>query len=491
MTSVCPIMPIAPAAVQAAKAREWPTAPISRGAHQQPTKKPTKCAEPSSPTCAVVKPRSSPESASSGPSPPEESCRSATAAKSAAKDRIRRIARSIALRGRPSIPIPTRRVAQEPAAPLRLAWGSPRLAPANSVATLRRLLEEGYRMKTIPLGRDGPEVSEICLGTMTWGTQNTAPEAHAQIERAAEAGCTFMDTAEMYPVNPVRAETAGRTEAIVGDWFARTGRRDEWVLATKIAGPSQTLRDGRGITPETLPEAVHGSLRRLRTDRIDLYQLHWPQRGSYHFRQCWDYDPTGQDTASVRQHMADVSGALARLVEAGDILQFGLSNESAWGTVAWNAAAERTGGPRVASVQNEYSLLCRLYDTDMAETAHHEGAVLLAFSPLAAGLLTGKYRGGAVPEGSRMSLNPELGGRRTDRAFEAVAAYLGIAERHGLDPVGMAIAFCRSRPFPTIPIIGATDLEQLDRALGAAELTLSEDVLQDIAAAHNAHPMPY
>ncbi len=346
-------------------------------------------------------------------------------------------------------------------------------------------------MKTIPLGRDGPEVSEICLGTMTWGSQNTAEEAHAQIERAREAGCTFLDTAEMYPVNPVRAETAGRTEAIVGDWFAATGRRDEWVVATKIVGPSQVLRDGRGITPETLPEAVHGSLRRLRTDRIDLYQLHWPNRGSYHFRQSWTYDPTGQDTAAVRQHMADVTGALARLVAAGDIVRFGLSNETAWGTAAWNAAAERAGGPRVASVQNEYSLLCRPFDTDMAETAHHEGAVLLAFSPLAAGLLTGKYQGGAVPEGSRMSLNPELGGRRTDRAHRAVDAYLAIARRHGLDPAHLAIAFCRSRPAPTIPIVGATSVEQLDCALGAADVTLSQDVLDDIAQAHRAHPMPY
>ena len=346
-------------------------------------------------------------------------------------------------------------------------------------------------MKTLPLGRDGPEVSEICLGTMTWGSQNTAPEAHAQIERAADAGCSFMDTAEMYPTTPVRPETMGRTEEIIGEWFARTGRRDEWVVATKMLGPSAMARDGRGVTPEDLPGAVHDSLRRLRTDRIDLYQFHWPNRGSYHFRQSWAYDPTGQDTAEVRQHMADVAGALARLVEAGDILHFGLSNDTAWGTVAWNAALREAGGPRVASVQNEYSLLCRLYDTDMAEASQHEGFVLLAFSPLAAGLLSGKYRGGAVPEGSRMSINGDLGGRRTPRAHQAVEAYCAIAERHGLDPVQMALAFCRSRPFATIPIIGATDPAQLDRALGAADVTLSDEALGDIAAAHKDHPMPY
>ena len=347
-------------------------------------------------------------------------------------------------------------------------------------------------MKTLPLGRTGLEVSEICLGTMTWGSQNTAEEGHAQIERAREAGCTFMDTAEMYPVNPVTAETAGRTEEIVGEWFARTGRRDEWVVATKMVGPSQMLRDGRGITPEALPEAVHGSLRRLQTDRVDLYQFHWPNRGSYHFRQAWGYDPTGQDTGEARQHMADVMGALARLVEAGDILHFGLSNDTAWGTVGWGAAAERAGGPRVASVQNEYSLLCRLFDTDMAEAAHHEGVALLAYSPLAAGLLTGKYQGGAVPEGSRMATGGTgLGGRATPRAFEAVDAYLEVARRHGLDPVAMAIAFCRSRPVPTIPIVGATSVEQLDRALAAADLTLSPEVLEDIDRVHRAHPMPY
>lgn len=346
-------------------------------------------------------------------------------------------------------------------------------------------------MKTIPLGRTGLEVSEICLGTMTWGSQNDEAEAHAQIERAAEAGCAFMDTAEMYPTTPSSPETVGLTEAIVGAWLARSGRRDEWVVATKMLGPSPLARDGRGITPEDLPEAVHASLRRLRTDRIDLYQLHWPQRGSYHFRQSWSYDPTGQDRAAVRQHMADVMGALARLVEAGDILHFGLSNDTAWGTARWIDEAERGGGPRVASVQNEYSLLCRLFDTDMAEMAHHEEVTLLAYSPLAAGLLSGKYQDGAVPEGSRMAINGALGGRKTPRAFEAVGAYLGVAERHGLDPVRMALAFCRSRPFPVIPIIGATSLDQLDRALGAAEVTLSPEALEDIAAVHKAHPMPY
>lgn len=345
-------------------------------------------------------------------------------------------------------------------------------------------------MRTIPLGRSGLDVSEYCLGTMTWGSQNTEAEGHAQIERALDAGCTFMDTAEMYPTVPATTETAGRTEEIIGSWFAAMGRRDDWVVATKMLGPSQLLRDGRGIEPETLPDAVQASLRRLRTDRIDLYQFHWPNRGSYHFRQSWGYDPSGQDPAAVAQHMADVMGVLTRLVEAGHILHFGLSNDTAWGTTRWiDAAGEH--GPRVASVQNEYSLMCRLYDTDMAEMAHHEDVTLLAYSPLAAGLLSGKYRGGVVPEGSRLSRNPGMGGRATERAAMAVDAYAAVADRHGLDLVQMALAFCRSRPAPTIPIVGATSVEQLDRALGAASLTLGDEVLEDIAATHKAHPMPY
>jgi aryl-alcohol dehydrogenase-like predicted oxidoreductase len=345
-------------------------------------------------------------------------------------------------------------------------------------------------MRKVRLGRDGPEVSEICLGTMTWGSQNTAEEGHAQIERAAEAGCTFMDAAEMYPVNPVRAETVGRTEEIVGEWFAASGRRDDWVVATKMSGANGGfVRDGRGIEPEDLPAAVHGSLRRLRTDRIDLYQFHWPNRGSYHFRRAWSYDPTGQDRAGVRQHMEDVVGVLRGLVEAGDILHFGLSNDTAWGTVRWIDAAERGGGPRPVSVQNEYSLLCRLWDTDMAEMSHQEEVALLAFSPLGAGLLSGKYQGGAVPEGSRMAINGDLGGRRTERVFPAVDAYLEVAGRHGLDPVHLAVGFCLSRPFPVVPIVGATDLEQLDRALSARPLP--QEVLDDVAGAHRAHPMPF
>ncbi|MGC3939444.1 aldo/keto reductase [Roseobacter sp. EG26] len=347
-------------------------------------------------------------------------------------------------------------------------------------------------MKMNRLGRTNIEVSELCLGSMTWGTQNTAEEGHAQIDRALDAGINFIDTAEMYPVNPVSAETVGRTERIIGLWFERDMRRDEVVLATKHSGEGLAIvRDGAPISLQTIPEAVEGSLRRLKTDYIDLYQFHWPNRGSYMFRKNWTYDPSGQLMLDTKQHMDDALGALQDEVSRGTIRSFGLSNESAWGTTKWLEASERTGGPRVASVQNEYSLLCRLYDTDMAEMSVQEEVSLLAFSPLAAGLLTGKYQEGAVPPKSRMTLNDDLGGRKTDRAFDAVSAYLEIAARHDLDPIQMALAWCKSRPFMGSVIFGATTMDQLEVSLGAADLSLGDEVTAEVDAAHRAHPMPY
>ncbi|WP_415402347.1 aldo/keto reductase [Tateyamaria sp. SN3-11] len=347
-------------------------------------------------------------------------------------------------------------------------------------------------MERRKLGRTDIDVSPLCLGSMTWGTQNSAEEGHAQIGRALDAGINFVDTAEMYPVNPVSAETIGRTERIIGLWHERGGTRADMVLATKHSGEGMGyVRDGAPITSETIPQAIEGSLRRLQTDYIDLYQFHWPNRGSYMFRKNWTYDPTGSDPADIRQNMDDCLGALQAEVDRGTIRAFGLSNESAWGTCQWLAAAERTGGPRVASMQNEYSLLCRMYDTDMSETSIHEDVGLLAFSPLAAGLLTGKYQGGAVPEGSRMSLNSDLGGRKTDRAFDAVDAYMAVAGRHGLEPTQMALAWCMTRPFMTSVIFGSTTMDQLEIALGAADLTLSQEVLDDLDAVHRDHPMPY
>jgi aryl-alcohol dehydrogenase-like predicted oxidoreductase len=232
-------------------------------------------------------------------------------------------------------------------------------------------------------------------------------------------------------------------------------------------------------------------LKRLQTDVIDLYQLHWPNRGSYMFRQNWAFDPSAQNRADTVAHMEDVLGEMQKLVEAGKVRSFGLSNESAWGTTMWLQVAERVGGPRVASVQNEYSLMCRLYDTDMAEMSHNEDVALLAFSPLACGYLSGKYTGGAVPEGSRMSINDQMGGRASERVIPVAQAYVDVAAKHGLEPVQMALAWCCQRPFPVMPIFGATPQAQLDVILAGRDLVLSDEVMAELDAVHKAMPMPY
>lgn len=351
-------------------------------------------------------------------------------------------------------------------------------------------------MKRVTLGSSAVEVSEICLGTMTYGNQTDEADAHAQIDRAVDVGMSFLDTAEMYPVNPVRRETIGLTEEIVGRWLAAGGQRDRIEIATKITGPSQMVRDGRPYDGAAVTAAIEASLRRLQTDRIDLYQLHWPVRGTYAFRQNWTYAPK-PGKQRVLDHMADVLGAVADAVKAGKLRAFGLSNETAWGLSRWCDAADRTGGPRVAAIQNEYSLLYRLYDTDLAEAALQEDVTLLGFSPLAAGLLSGKYSGGAIPPGSRAAVDKEtggmgdLGGRRTDRAITATEAYHALAAEHGWDPIHLAVAWQLTRPFKTIPIIGATDLGQLDHMIAGFGKTVPQDLCKAIDRLHRSHPMPY
>ena len=345
-------------------------------------------------------------------------------------------------------------------------------------------------MQTRPLGRTGIEVSLYCLGSMTWGTQNTEAEGHAQIDAALDAGVNFIDTAEMYPTNPLSAETQGRTEEVIGTWLAQSGRRDDVVLATKVIGDGYAaIRDGGPITPGSIAIAVEDSLRRLKTDYIDLYQLHWPNRGSYHFRQWHGYDPSGQDRAAPNDIAACLE-ALDALVKAGKVRAIGLSNESAWGTMQFLKIAEANGWPRVASIQNEYSLLCRHYDLDLAELTHHEDVGLLAFSPLATGILSGKYLDGAMPEGSRGSITTGLGGRLTPRVDGVTRAYVELAREHGLDPAQMALAFCAQRPFMTSVIFGARTMDQLSIVLGATELTLSDEVLDGIATIYRADPIP-
>lgn len=346
-------------------------------------------------------------------------------------------------------------------------------------------------MKQRLLGRTDISVSEICLGTMTWGTQNTEAEAHQQMDYALEHGVNFFDTAELYPTTPVSAETQGRTEDYIGTWFEKTGKRKDIILATKVAGSGRDyIRGGRDIDAAAIREAVDTSLKRLKTDYIDLYQVHWPNRGTYHFRGVWGFDASTQATERTIAEITEKLETLGELVKAGKIRAIGLSNESAWGTQKYIDIAEAAGLPRVATIQNEYNLLYRSFDLDLAEVAHHENVGLLAYSPLAAGLLTGKYQNGARPEGSRGTINRDLGGRLQPLQETPVKAYLDLAARHGLDPAQLAIAFTLTRPFLASSIIGATTMEQLKTDIAAADVTLSEEVLKGIADLHRQYPMP-
>ncbi|MBL4873722.1 MAG: aldo/keto reductase [Rhodobacteraceae bacterium] len=343
------------------------------------------------------------------------------------------------------------------------------------------------------LGRTDISVSSLCLGSMTWGTQNSEAEGHGQIDIALEHGVNFIDTAEMYPTTPLGQETQGSTEEIIGSWIAKTGRRDDVIIATKVVGGGSNAvrgRDAADISPDTIREAVEGSLKRLQTDYIDLYQFHWPNRGSYHFRKYWTFDPSGQNRHETRDHMTECLRTLGELVSEGKIRHFGTSNESCWGVSQFLEIAEAEGLPRMISIQNEYSLLCRIYDLDLAELSINEDVGLLAFSPLAAGILTGKYQGDVTPVGSRRTFSSNLGGRLTEYAYPAVDAYLAVAKKHGLDPSQMALAFCTARPFMASVIFGATTNEQLENSLKAGDVTLSDEVMTDIQAVHREHPMP-
>lgn len=345
-------------------------------------------------------------------------------------------------------------------------------------------------MKYHQLGRTGLSVSEICLGTMTWGTQNTEAEAFEQMDYALANGVNFFDTAELYPTTPLSLDTYGDTETIIGNWFAARNNRSDVILASKVAGPGRAyIRDGRPIDPEGIREALDASLKRLRTDYIDLYQVHWPNRGTYHFRNSWNFDAFKQNKEKAKLDIEIVLTTLGEAAKAGKIRHIGLSNESAWGTLQYLRLSEEKGLPRVASIQNEYNLLYRTFDLDLAEVAHHEDVGLLPYSPLAAGILSGKYLNGAKPTGSRATINGDLGGRLQPLQEPAVTAYKELAQEHGLDLAQMALAFCLTRPFNTSTIIGATTMEQLKTDISAADITLSREVLAGIAKIHREHPL--
>ncbi len=346
-------------------------------------------------------------------------------------------------------------------------------------------------MQYTHLGDSDVSVSKICLGSMTWGEQNTETEGHRQLDMAFEAGVNFIDTAEMYPV-PSRAETYGGTESIVGNWLAARGHRDRIVIATKVVGPAGDwmphIRNAQTrLDHANIQSAVEGSLRRLRTEYIDLYQLHWPERKTNYFGTL-GYD--GDDEQDPGTPLDETLRALDQCVRAGKIRLIGVSNETPWGVMRYLRLAEALRLPRMVSIQNPYSLLNRTFEVGLAEISRRENVGLLAYSPLGFGMLTGKYRRGVWPPKARLTLFKQFKRYLSERSLTATERYAEIAQRHGLNIAQMALAYVHSRKFLTSTIIGATGLEQLAEDLDSVNLRLSDDVLRAIELVHKDNPNP-
>ncbi|MFD2113835.1 NADP(H)-dependent aldo-keto reductase [Thiorhodococcus fuscus] len=344
-------------------------------------------------------------------------------------------------------------------------------------------------MQLRPLGRTDIQVSALCLGTMTFGQQNTEAEAHAQLDRAVAAGINFIDTAEMYPVPPM-GETQGRTEQYIGTWLKSRGCRDRLVLATKVTGPGDWLPHIRGgshrLDRPNIEAALDASLKRLQTDWIDLYQLHWPDRKTNFFGKL-GYTESAEDESIPLLETLEV---LSDQVKAGKIRHIGVSNETPWGLMRFLALAEQQGLPRMVSIQNPYNLLNRSFEIGLAEVAIREQCGLLAYSPLAFGVLSGKYLNGQRPADGRITLFSRFSRYSNPQTERAAGEYVALARRHGLDPAQMALAWVTSRPFTTASIIGATTLEQLESNLASIDLTLDADLIAEIEAIHVEQPNP-
>ena len=347
-------------------------------------------------------------------------------------------------------------------------------------------------MQLKPLANTGILVPEICLGTMTFGEQNTQAEAFQQLEYALDQGLFFWDTAEMYPVPP-KPETQGATETILGNWIAERGKRDQLFIASKIAGPSQGgshIRDGQTrFTASEISSAIDGSLKRLQSDYIDLYQLHWPQRPTNFFGKL-GYGNTEAHQNTEITALEETLSALSDEIKKGRIRYIGLSNETPWGTLKFLHLAEKLGLEKFVSVQNPYNLLNRTYEIGMSEIAHYENVGLLAYSPLAFGYLTGKFRHGARPANARVTLFSRFSRYSNPESEWATEQYAQLAERHGLTLTQLSLAFIKQQFFVTSTIIGATNLDQLKENIQAFEIDLSAEVLQGIEDIHYQQPNP-
>jgi len=333
------------------------------------------------------------------------------------------------------------------------------------------------------------EVSQLGLGTMTFGEQNSEADAHAQLDLALRSGINFIDTAEMYPVPP-RPETQGLTEQYIGSWLKQRGSRDKIILASKVAGPSRgndaSIRPDMALDRKNIRAALDASLKRLNTDYLDLYQLHWPQRQTNFFGKLgYQYSET---TAQVT--LLETLEALAEQVRAAKIRYIGVSNETAWGVMRYLQLAEKHELPRIVSIQNPYSLLNRSFEVGLAEISQHEGVELLAYSSLAFGTLSGKYLNGAQPAGARNTLFSRFTRYSGEQSQQAVAEYVALAQQHQIDPSQMALAYVRQQPFVASTLLGATTLEQLQINIDSFNLTLNAEILEGIEAIHRRYTYP-
>jgi aryl-alcohol dehydrogenase-like predicted oxidoreductase len=343
-------------------------------------------------------------------------------------------------------------------------------------------------MKYTNLPNTHVKVSEICLGTMTFGNQNTETEGHEQLDFAIDQGVNFIDTAELYPV-PATAETSGRTSKIIGNWLQKRGNRDQFIIASKIAGTGDYTAHIRtnGFSKEGLHDAITKELKRLQTDYIDLYQLHWPERQTNTFG-VRDYKHNPND--AWKDNFNEVLNSLQGFIKEGKIRQIGISNEKAWGAMRYLEESTKHGLPRMITIQNAYSLLNRVFEGDMGEVSMRENIGLLPYSPLAFGVLSGKYIKGTASENSRLKLFPRFARYSSEQSTKAAKRYLQLANDYGLNMAQMALAFIRQKPFVTSTIIGATNLTQLKMDIESVNIDLSEELLEKIDAIHAEIPNP-